>query len=421
MKGQKVNIMKPITGEPLNVLHTIGMQQLYPLIRMKLIFSERVDLKRLKKAIILVAQVIPELKSTYNLADNSWSVDDDLLNDMLVEVDEKTNTDEIKWDLFNEPQLKIYAKHLANEDEIYIYLSHILSDGGGFKQLIYLLADCYNREDAAIDGITNNQNIEEIMQAIGKVPVEIPKRTDHPNEKYFFPTLTDDDQVVSYEVHNLKIPTEFFVKMHRKTKQLDATVNELFLTAYLRTLVEYCDQSEISLACPTNLRQFIKKQDPDVLRVANFTARYNLTVAISKRESFTRSLTKVHQEMELLKQSKQFLASINELLKQSQQQTPKELREIAEKDYHIRPISYTNLGIVDDKRLKFNNLTIKDCIYSGAFRRYPNYQVAFSSFKGAAQLVFNMIGTKQEQLVGEQLLYSIAADMFNFAYSLKED
>lgn len=411
---------KQIAGEPLNILHTIGMKQLYPIVRMQLIFTDKLDVTQLKRAIKLVTQAVPQLKSVYNLADNSWQVAERLVEQILVEIDDKTNPDALKWDLFKEPQLKIYDQHLKTGDVLYIYLSHILSDGGGFKQLIYLLADCYNRGEAAIKGMQNDQDINEIITAIGTASEKMPLRTDHPHENYFFPEVSKfEPETAKFEVHNFKIPAEFFSKMRQTAKLQTATVNDLFLTAYLRTLAYYCDQSQLSLACPTDLRQFLGQSAAQKLRVANFTARYNLTVAIDPNEPFATSLLKVHQEMQQLKRSKQFLSSITELLTKYQQQTPTELRQIAEADYHIRPISYTNLGIVDEKRLQFNQAPIKECIFSGAFRRYPNYQVAFSSFKGDAQLVFNMIGTTQEQLVGQQLLTSIAADMFNFAYGLE--
>lgn len=67
-------MLKKIAGEPLNILHTIGMEQLYPIIRMELRFSQTINLPKLKQAIKLVTQVIPQLKSTYNLNDNSWEV-----------------------------------------------------------------------------------------------------------------------------------------------------------------------------------------------------------------------------------------------------------------------------------------------------------------------------------------------------------
>jgi NRPS condensation-like uncharacterized protein len=413
-------MLKKIAGEPLNILHTIGMEQLYPIIRMELRFSQTINLPKLKQAIKLVTQVIPQLKSTYNLNDNSWEVDDQLAEQILVEIDQDINPDAIKWNLFKEPQLKVYYCHLTEGDCLYLYLSHILSDGAGFKQLVYLLADCYNRSDAAIKDVRNNQNVNEIMKAIGTTAKKSPVRTDHPDEHYYFPQMTEDGQHIVTQVHNLRIPADFFETMHQKTKHVGATVNDLFLAAFLRTLSNYRKQAQLSLACPTDLRQFLSSQDKKTLRVANFTARYNLMVEIEKNEPFEVSLKKIHREMQQLKDSKQFLNSIKELLVKYQQESPADLRKVAEANYHIRPISYTNLGIVDQTKLNFNGSKLEECIFSGAFRRYPNYQVAFSSFGGAAQLVFNMIGSPQQQMVGQQLMASMAADMFNFAYGLEE-
>lgn len=50
---------------PLNILHTIGFDQLYPVIRCQLTFSDPLDQDRLVKAINLTAKVVPELFCRY--------------------------------------------------------------------------------------------------------------------------------------------------------------------------------------------------------------------------------------------------------------------------------------------------------------------------------------------------------------------
>lgn len=127
------------SGEPLNILHTIGLKELYPIIRISFFVNGNFDISRFKRAIILSSKVIPELFCKYSLADNSFiPVTDDLEGVMFTDID--PNLDIGRWDLFADPQLRIYL----NKQRVTIFISHILTDGAGSKQLLYLLAHAYN-------------------------------------------------------------------------------------------------------------------------------------------------------------------------------------------------------------------------------------------------------------------------------------
>ncbi|MCF7522904.1 hypothetical protein L3X07_05130 [Levilactobacillus brevis] len=61
-----------MNDNPLNILHTIGLKALYPVIRCQLKLAGQLDVSRLIQAVNLTAKVVPELFCRYELADNSW-------------------------------------------------------------------------------------------------------------------------------------------------------------------------------------------------------------------------------------------------------------------------------------------------------------------------------------------------------------
>ena len=65
-------MMTKYIGEPLNIIHTIGMQNLYPTIRIHFTVTNCFNLQRFKKAIKACTQVVPELLCKYVLTDNSF-------------------------------------------------------------------------------------------------------------------------------------------------------------------------------------------------------------------------------------------------------------------------------------------------------------------------------------------------------------
>ena len=59
-------------ADPLNILHTVGFQELYPIVRAELQLSSSLDRDRLIKAVQRVHQIIPELVRKYDLNHNQF-------------------------------------------------------------------------------------------------------------------------------------------------------------------------------------------------------------------------------------------------------------------------------------------------------------------------------------------------------------
>lgn len=117
--------MQIYQGEPLNILHTIGMKTRYPIIRVHFKINGILDLNHFKMSVMQLKTVIPELFCKYRLSDNSFIPVTDNADDILFQ-DINPDQDCSDWDLFKDPQWRIYLNRINNGYDVTIFLSHIL-------------------------------------------------------------------------------------------------------------------------------------------------------------------------------------------------------------------------------------------------------------------------------------------------------
>lgn len=404
--------MQTYLGEPLNILHTIGLDQLYPLVRCQIDLDRPLDISRLKQAVKLMAQVVPELLGHYDLAHNTFVVPAQDKTDVVHLISAKCQPDELPLDWMQTTQVKLYVQSHHSGQRLTIFMSHILSDGAGFKAFLYRLAACYNDGEKAIKGWHNEHEIAPVealidsQRKVGKVK----QMTDHPSQPLFLPQLKDH-ATTTYHVGHLQLSSTESLQLKAVAHRLNVTLNDLFMAAFGQIIQQYSGVSDLSLACPTDMRQYFTPPADKTLRIANYTARYNLNLANTSDLPLAELFQLVHQQMQTLKQEKQFLQSVAPLVKQANHASLVQLQQIVEDHYHVRPIAYTNFGILDPAHLKFKDVQVKQCIMTGSFRQAPMYQVAVSSFGPHIILAFNLIGSQAEYRFGMMILRQMKQNM----------
>lgn len=389
-------------GEPLNILHTVGMKEMYPIIRVHFKILGNFSMNQFKKAVQSVHSVVPELFCKYRLADNTFvPVDDDQNHVVFPNIN--PDQDIGNWDLFKDPQWRIYLNHESNGYDVTIFLSHILTDGAGTKQLLTLLAKAYNTGN--LDGVHNHTDIDWLRDLLKKHPVAVDRKVDHPSQPLSLPSLVESKapQRRTGKVYLDQKMTQLLIKASHQEK---VTLNDLFMAAFGQVVQRFCSTDRIALACPTDMRQFIPGKFQ--WRVANHTSRYNINVASDLDQSFEQTVQNVHQAMETNKQSFQCLSSVKTLVENYQKGDLKQLQQITEDNYHVRPISYTNFGIIDSQRLKFVGCQVTDFDMLGSYRQMPMFQVAVSTFKQQIILAYAMIGTDEEYYLGNAVTRTMA-------------
>lgn len=395
-------------GEALNILHTIGMDKLYPIVRIHFRVSGQFDQSKFKKALVACGQVVPELFCKYVLKDNSFvPVTDNLTGVLFENMDPDQGS--ASWDLFKEPQMRVYLNQAGPGTDVTIFLSHILTDGAGAKQLLGLLAKAYNGDSLA--GMRNHQDIDWLNQLIRDHPVTVKKGTDHPTQPLTMPTLADRAHQ-QRRTASLVLSQAETAALVRASHNEGVTLNDLFMAAFGAAVQRFSATDHIALACPTDMRKFIP--GPPELRVANHTSRYNIDVPASADEPFERAVQAVHQAMVVNKRAFQCLASVKTLVDNYARYSLATLQQICEDNYHVRTISYTNFGVVD---FRLAGCQITDFYMLGSYRRAPMFQVAVSTYDDQIIFAYAMVGTDTEARLGTTVML-IMRDLLN-NYALK--
>lgn len=399
--------MTTYAGEPLNILHTIGLETMYPTIRCQLDFANQLDHAKLIAALTAVTKIVPELLCKYQLSTNSFEpVTDDVTDLLRVNVDQP-DVDAKSFDLMNEPQLRIYWNTSNAKDHLIFYVSHILTDGAGFKQFLYLLAQAYSAGPQSINGITNQQGIDWLIHLVNQTHRTAARNADHPAAPLLLPKLAETTAVYP-AVGTVKLNANMVLALQKKAHTAGVTLNDIFMSAFGRAIQRYGTTSAISLACPTDMRPFGKKPATTRRQIANFTSRYNLNIETDLDAPFALLVHQVHQGMVTNKNNKQCFDSIADLLANYQKYPLAKLQQIVEENYHVREIAYTNFGIIDDDQLVFQGAPIDNVTLTGSFRRAPMFQIAVATFKQQTTLAFNMDGTSAEYNFGLAIARSMA-------------
>lgn len=392
------------------LVHTNSFQEVYPSVFGYLKLQNPLDIPRFLKSIEKMQKVFPQLFCRYDLSTNTFISLNQQAQEIFLFIEEETDPLIFPLDFLTGCQLTIFYREKEMFSELFFLESHLVGDGATLKKVMALLIAFYNKPDLLVGN--NSQNLEEILTALPKKGLSQTYRQDTTTPLALkFPLLRDEPYK---KVHQTSIEKKDLTYLHGKGKAQGLTLNDLFLTGYMRLLKNYNPNvSSIALACPTDLRQFLPKEAQKNLHLGNFTARYNPQVTIEITEDFLTSAKKVHQEMIFLKENYQFLQSILPLVENFKSFSLKELKNQAKKNYHMRKISYTNMALLEQKDYAFFDNQTLNAFTSGAFRKAPMFQVCFSTFSGNLNLVANVIGDDSQQKFAKKLLEELKEQLLS--------
>jgi NRPS condensation-like uncharacterized protein len=172
--------------------------------------------------------------------------------------------------------------------------------------------------------------------------------------------------------------------VHAFAKKYHASINDVFLTAYARALHEQFGWNDITIPSPVDLRRFGGERTKE--SVCNLAGNYYCNVQITQQENFTDTLQKVSAQMSMQKAGNECLKGpmlFHLLYKIMPYAILKKLF------FRISPVpvtSYTNLGNIDEARLHFNGLQIKEAFFATAIKPVPYFQLTVSTFRNQCTL-----------------------------------
>lgn len=372
-------------------------------------FDRPIQFELLKKAVQATAKAVPLLSCRFVETEEEayWQEAGWKPQDMvyLINTDDREKTLYenliVKLDEKKGPQLRLAVVRDTQGDSLAIVMNHMVCDGGGIKDYLYLLSRCYTSlHDNSDDDLQKllfpgRRSINQVFDAMTDSQLEKIKNAElhqHLQSGKDRLPLTGDENRPFIITH--KISSNQFDTIKNYTKQRGATINDALFSAYVCALSRTLETSRIVLDCPVNIRTFLPKDvQPGI---CNLTSNIVCAVPATAGESFDKALQSVKEVMDTQKGSLEPLKVYWDLEQTYQTLPLQEAKKHFPKIYSIPFNGMTNIGILDDRQLRFGDAQPIDAYISGSIKYTPYFQVAVTTFRKEMTFSTNFHGTKED-------------------------
>jgi NRPS condensation-like uncharacterized protein len=382
----------------------------------------RIDKSRLKRAVDLLCDAFPLLKCRLTVEQGIPCWEDAGLNsDSMVFLKTAKDPDAELGRLICSrnserigPQLTVFIVRSQNADTLCVIINHMLCDAAGFKEILYLLCSIYSRLKSDPDFRPPAENAPRGTQQIlneldWKQRIKIlfqPYRLSRHDDSIVF-ELEGDESSPFLVTHT--IPASRFLAAKTFAKQYGATVNDVMLAAYLRALQQYIPGKTTAIQCILDLRKYLPC--PHSKRLCNLTSTLVCDIGPDVGATFGDTLSKVKSAMDAEKQQVRCLHLIL-LLETVFRILPYSLlKKVVWKAYRNPPLAMSNIGILDHRRLVFDQVPAKGAFMSGSIKYKPYFQLALSTFRNELTLSVAFHGTQADQTKIEQFLEAVDREL----------
>ena len=303
----------------------------------------------------------------------------------------------------NGPQIHVTLIKGLTHDAICISLNHQLCDATGFQQYLWDLSNIYsqmlknpdyqpplNSYSRGLSQILKNFTEEEIKGISESTEGEIKTK-----DVVTFDFKGDKNRpfIVSHKLSPTRLKA-----MKAIAKPIGATVNDILFAALFRSLYKTMPENKITtLPCPIDLRKYYLPKDFKT-GICNLNSFITCSITSSLDDSFTETLAKVKQAMDLQKKSSISLKGTILMEQIFQTMEYEEAYNLIAKSFSNPLISLTNIGIIDDQKLHFEGAEITETFISGSIKFKPYFQIGTTTFKDEMTLTVNLYGTVEDEL-----------------------
>ena len=311
------------------------------------------------------------------------------------------------------PQVKAGIIRKQDGDTLCVLVNHMVCDGGGFKEYLYLVCILYN---GLCEGkspkipLPATRSIRPVFAAFSlfeRIRLSLPP-WELPSSARQNGYALQGDRACPF-ICKREIAVNGLDAIKRRAGENGATVNDMLLAAYARILCRILKRREILFPCPVDLGKYLTAGTQR--GICNLTSNYICNVHIGEDDPFETTLRQVSAQMRSQKASDGCLKPVK-LLSASFQLLPFHiLQKTFDRVFTIPVISYTNLGILDENRLRFNDAEITGAFLTGAIKYVPYFQMAASTFRGKMTLTCNLHGTSADYIQIGQILQAVENEM----------
>ncbi len=372
-------------------------------------FNGKLNEEALRSSIVMLLHVVPILACVYqhNNGNDFWeSTNPSRFEHTLLVVQDADAFEHFttsKIDESAEPQIKA-CLYQSDKDALSIIINHMVCDAAGFKQCLYLLSDLYSQlikdpaylPDFKIEGDRSFQTIiKQIPFWIRIKSLLFQNSESNQASKSVFPLGGDTNDfpfIVTREIEPAK-----FALIKAYCKKNNVTINDVFLAAYYRALIQKLkvDGQTLHIPIMVDMRRYLKNKEFNAL--TNLSSTHITHAPVNVSESFDETVTKINRETTIKKSTD---IGMNVFVKLSLAfQLPNKILsyKLIKASLKNPLICMTNVGIIDDKQLRFRGSEIANAYVCSSIKYRPHFQVALSSFSDTLTISSNLYGSQQDR------------------------
>ncbi|MED1412853.1 MULTISPECIES: condensation domain-containing protein [Bacillus] len=281
-----------------------------------------------------------------------------------------------------------------------VKLSHLCSDGAGVKEYLSLLGAIYTQlsqgysKDQIIKEFgTGNESFRDQSPVFNYAGISDVKSAYRPSQEqqaslWSFPCQPNENAYPKMSVRRLS--HEQTLRLTQWTKAQQATLNDVIMAAYFRSLSHFTVYAEPRTAekmigITIDLRRYLPNHTTGA--ICNLSGMEMPVIKMEDNESFNQTLVRVKQSMDKIKSQNPGLSSAAGMellagLKLS------EVKEMYKKQYEqalqmgmALPL-LTNLGVIADEPIKFGEVLADDGYMTSPIMYSPFFTMGASSYNG---------------------------------------
>lgn len=402
--------------ECLDFVEILNRDRVYPCMQCRMRVEGTLSVERLKNAVMLLSEVVPETLCSIDLASRCF-VDRGMTSDDAVIVCGDEIGDKVLRDLEEAPQLRVFVHLRPDGSDLLVVMSHVLADGAGLLQCLHLLARAYSV--GTLDSSLTNQR--DVGPLLSGAKVSRPTEAERRVAKERCPCVRPMSHGGAAFSEVVRINRDDLRLIRSAAHREGVSMNDALMTAYARAVARTVGQSLVVLSCPADLRRFRDGANAAQLTVANMTGTFK-RVAVNGTESvpFADAVAAVNREMRLQKDGARCFSGVKELHTLYSILPAKLLGAVVRRVYRINPVSYTNIGRIDRELLAFDGLRVEDCYLTGTYRIPPDFQLSVSTFDGVCTLNCTLVGSDEDRVRSRMILERVKGELVQWAAASAE-
>jgi len=370
----------------------------------------RLDFDKMKRAVRLSVDVEPVFGCRFIEDDPPyWKRLDNIDEINFCSLEEADNSDEAvmrflqsSLDMDNDPKVKVKILRSEQYDILAVKLNHACCDGAGAKEYIQLLSNiysCIDQEDGTFipePQIGGRKDQDKLFKGLGVTCPELRWNPvlDIPKSSWTFPWKQRGGDSIRFAI--CRLPQGSLDSIYKYGKYREATVNDLILTAFYRTMFKISKpiySVPMDISSTIDLRRYLPDHKTKAIR--NLSGGFVTRIARIMNETFEGTLSRVANATKKIKDSR---AGVNNSRDEEYVEKTSftyfhdnfdrmsQTSEISAKfPNYIGNVCFpglSNLGYISTSEIRFGENVVTDAYITPPAIRAPGFLLLASSYNG---------------------------------------